>query len=119
MKTKVKKKSKTVKKKATTLKAGRTMKYPDPEKRKLKRQRRKHGVSPILIRRAAIKVLIRSMDNVLDINKSGLYALGVMKTMPPAPAVLALAEAQDIVEEIHFQRDRLINYLRVNEKNLI
>ncbi len=105
-------KRKVSKKKAAKKKAGyNKIGY---KKRVSSKRNRKHGVEGRDIRRAAIRVLDAAMRQVFDINKSGLYALGVMHTKPPAPMVVAQQEANDIVEEIIFQHDRMMRYLKAN-----
>ncbi len=85
-------------------------------KRKVKSYERKHkhGVERRDITRAAIKVLAAGMRQTFDINKSGLYALGVMKTKRGQPAFIAQQEANDIVEEILYQYERLMKHLKTN-----
>jgi len=110
--TKRKAKRKVAKKKTAKKKSGYNKIGYD--KRVSPKRARKHGVDSHSIRWAAIQVLNKAMEQVFDINKSGLYALGVMKTKPPAPSFIAQQEANDIVEEIIFQHNRMMRYLNAN-----
>jgi len=81
---------------------------------KARERKHKHGVERRDITKSAIKVLAAGMRTVFDINKSGLYALRVMNSKRGVPAFVAQQEANDIVEEILYQYDRLVKILNVN-----
>ncbi len=87
---------------------------PPSRKKKAIERKHKHGVERKEITRSAIRVLAAGMRQTFDINKSGLYALGVMNTKRGQPAFVAQQEANDIVEEILYQYDRLIKSMKAN-----
>jgi len=77
-------------------------------------RKHKHGIERRDITRSAIKVLAAGMRQTFDINKSGLYTLGVMNTKRGLPAFIAQQEANDIVEEILYQYERITKILKTN-----
>ncbi len=79
-----------------------------------KQRKHKHGISRLDISRSAIKVLAAGMRSVFDINKSGLYAMGVIRTPRGQAAYIVQQEANDIIEEIQFQYHRLVGILKVH-----
>ncbi len=85
-----------------------------PRKKKASERKHKHGVERRDITRSAIKVLAAGMRQTFDINKSGLYALNAMNTKRGKPAFVAQQEANDIVEEILYQYERLVKILKAN-----